>query len=328
MIKYIVISLATISEIEVIKESEKLHKIFLGVVTLECIYECYWDIFEDWGLLYGGSSGKKYRDQKDKWQYSYYVKRPSNLPLYFIIVGHIIDYTVRLLWIIDFTHGTEKIAETFWYKQLYLELEIFRRLIWIVIRMDNQQSTNAEGYAKVSNIPAVAEYDIKKSIEFAERKELNSINELNTVFNEYAGHDKVTAICEVYRQLKLSDLPQKLSNFENVMRIAHELSNNIIQSNNEQCIQNIPILELEKYKKEIKQHTQNIFQKTIAITANKTKFWKENIKPKRKQKKTIELKNSKKDQSMMLSPIYSQKDTIDCTDYMLDGIQTDFASAW
>ncbi|CAL6074329.1 EXS_family protein [Hexamita inflata] len=232
MIKYLISIVSSMLSLEKVKNSKKtddptLYWVFTGVKAVECVYKLYWDIFEDWGLLFGGSSGKKFRGDKSKWQYGWYVRRPCNMPLLAVVAAHLVDYTARVIWIVPYFEAVKKQTESYWYKCLTTEIEIFRRLVWMLIRMDNQQSTNAEGYATVKNIPDLIqekEQDEAKQKAQAEKEAsiLNSLSELQSIFNDQHGKDKVDQLCIAYKQLQ-ETLPQKLSNFENVMITARGL---------------------------------------------------------------------------------------------------------
>ncbi|CAL6007553.1 EXS_family protein [Hexamita inflata] len=232
MIKYLISIVSSMLSLEKVKNSKKtddptLYWVFTGVKAVECVYKLYWDIFEDWGLLFGGSSGKKFRGDKSKWQYGWYVRRPCNMPLLAVVAAHLVDYTARVIWIVPYFEAVKKQTESYWYKCLTTEIEIFRRLVWMLIRMDNQQSTNAEGYATVKNIPDLIqekEQDEAKQKAQAEKEAsvLNSMSELQSIFNDQHGKDKVDQLCIAYKQLQ-ETLPQKLSNFENVMITARGL---------------------------------------------------------------------------------------------------------
>ncbi|CAL6074335.1 EXS_family protein [Hexamita inflata] len=232
MIKYLISIVSSMLSLEKVKNSkgssdETLYWVFTGVKAVECVYKLYWDIFEDWGLLYGGSSGKKFRKDKSKWQYGWYVRRPCNMPLLAVVAAHLVDYTARVIWIVPYFEAVKKYTESYWYKCLTTEIEIFRRLVWMLIRMDNQQSTNAEGYATVDKIPnSIGEYERdatqKKAQAEKEASILNSMSELQSVFNDQHGKEKVNQLCEAYKKLQ-DTLPQKLQDFENVMIIARGL---------------------------------------------------------------------------------------------------------
>ncbi|CAL6007523.1 EXS_family protein [Hexamita inflata] len=232
MIKYLISIVSSMLSLDKVKNSkgssdETLYWVFTGVKAVECVYKLYWDIFEDWGLLYGGSSGKKFRKDKSKWQYGWYVRRPCNMPLLAVVAAHLVDYTARVIWIVPYFEALKKTTDSYWYKCLTTEIEIFRRLVWMLIRMDNQQSTNAEGYATVDKIPdTVQEYEreeAKKKVKSNEETNiLNSMSELQSVFNDTHGKEKVDQLCYAYKKLQ-EILPSKITNFSEVMITARGL---------------------------------------------------------------------------------------------------------
>ncbi|CAL6074319.1 EXS_family protein [Hexamita inflata] len=232
MIKYLISIVSSMLSLDKVKNSkgssdETLYWVFTGVKAVECVYKLYWDIFEDWGLLFGGSSGKKFREDKSKWQYGWYVRRPCNMPLLAVVAAHLVDYTARVIWIVPYFEAVKKQTESYWYKCLTTEIEIFRRLVWMLIRMDNQQSTNAEGYATVDKIPdTIDEYqrdEAKQKVKSNEETNiLNSMSELQSVFNDTHGKEKVDQLCNAYKKLQ-EILPSKITNFSEVMITARGL---------------------------------------------------------------------------------------------------------
>ena len=65
MIKYIISIPSSLNSVAAIKDNKVTYYIFTGFKAFECLYKMYWDICEDWGLFFGGYSGKKFRTKKN-----------------------------------------------------------------------------------------------------------------------------------------------------------------------------------------------------------------------------------------------------------------------
>ncbi|CAL6034717.1 EXS_family protein [Hexamita inflata] len=208
MIKYIISIVSSMNSVEKIKENETAYWFFTGVKALECVYKLYWDVFEDWGLILGGSSGKKYRSTKEQWTYGFYVMRPTHLHLATIILIHLYDYTARVIWIVPYFEYLKVYTSTFWYKCLTTEIEIIRRILWMLMRMDNQQSTNAEDYSKTKFIPVVID-DYERTKANDEQKQIESeqvldgLKDLQAIFNNTSGKAKILGVINSYRTIKM-----------------------------------------------------------------------------------------------------------------------------
>ncbi|CAL6099992.1 EXS_family protein [Hexamita inflata] len=176
MIKYIISLIPSLNIIKVIKQNQTAHNILLGFKSIECIYKLYWDTFEDWGLFTGGSSAKKFKNIQNKWTYGKYVRRPTQLSLLPILLIQCYDYFARTIWIFGNIPQFQYFTKNYWYRVVLQIIEVIRRLLWMVLRMDNQQCTNVEAYAATSYIPlAFNEYDKQNYSRMHQQKEETTI---------------------------------------------------------------------------------------------------------------------------------------------------------
>ena len=94
--------------------------VFKGIAT---IYTLYWDTCEDWGLLFGGISVKKFKENKGKWAHKRLCPRPSNIAIFPLLLSLLIELICRLYWIIGYIPQVT-FAKSFWYDSLTAELDV------------------------------------------------------------------------------------------------------------------------------------------------------------------------------------------------------------
>ncbi|CAL6023968.1 EXS_family protein [Hexamita inflata] len=140
--------------------------------ALQTCIGLYWTVCEDWTLFYGGYSGGKYRHDKKNWTYGCQVRRPTHLKLWLILAINLYDYIAKCIWIVPYFKETAPDTSTFWYKLLMSVIEMVRFFLWMLMRMDNQQATNAEDYSKTKFIPVVIDsYERSKANQEQQQKE-------------------------------------------------------------------------------------------------------------------------------------------------------------
>ncbi|CAL6034719.1 EXS_family protein [Hexamita inflata] len=195
----------------------------LRLLDADCPQTCiglYWTVCEDWTLFYGGYSGGKYRHDKKNWTYGCYVRRPTHLKLWVILAINLYDYIAKCIWIIPYFKSTALYVSTYWYKTLMSEIEMVRFFLWMLMRMDNQQFTNAEDYSKTKFIPVVIdEYEREKASDEMTKKEseqvLEGLKDLQAIFNNNSGKAKILAVIKSYSAIKLkSNINTDLSQFK------------------------------------------------------------------------------------------------------------------
>ncbi|CAL6034721.1 EXS_family protein [Hexamita inflata] len=223
MIQFTLNIFNTMNQIAKIKNVKTTYWTFVGFKTVDSIYKLYWDVFEDWGLVTGGSSGIKFRYKPQEWAYGRYVRRPTLLPLWQIILYHIIDYFSVTIWIVTCFSSLKHITTQFWFTCFSQEMPLVRRIVWMIIRMDNQQQTNVESYVSTNYIPQPLDDFDRQNYQRLEQKKkdqeiLDQLAELQLVFNNDKGKDHIIEITNQFQITKNKlvnlDIDNVLSNLK------------------------------------------------------------------------------------------------------------------
>jgi len=111
-------------------------RIFIGA-----IYTCYnlfWDIYLDWGC------GRK----NDK---HFFLREKLTYPQALYYISIIYDIIVRTTWTWNFIPIKSSLHE--WRNILTCTLEVIRRALWVLIRVENENLSNPENYRTILAIP-------------------------------------------------------------------------------------------------------------------------------------------------------------------------------
>ena len=111
-------------------------RIFLGAAST--IYSLFWDIYLDWGC---GRRNNKHIFLREKLTY-------PQIAYYLAIIYDII---VRTTWTWNFIHIRSSLNE--WKNLLTCTLEVIRRAVWVLIRVENENLSNPENYRTILAIP-------------------------------------------------------------------------------------------------------------------------------------------------------------------------------
>ena len=111
-------------------------RIFLGVAST--IYSLFWDIYLDWGC---GRRNNKHIFLREKLTFPQIV--------YYLAI--IYDVIVRTTWTWNFIHIRSTLSE--WKNLLTCTLEVIRRAVWVLIRVENENLSNPENYRTILAIP-------------------------------------------------------------------------------------------------------------------------------------------------------------------------------
>ena len=117
MIMYIIALLASPIMLKEVKEHESAFIFVIVLKSISTLYFIYWDICEDWGLLWGGISVKKFKDKSERWAHGGFCKRPSNLKLFPLLCAILFDIIARGYWILIDIESLE-LEESFWFNCL------------------------------------------------------------------------------------------------------------------------------------------------------------------------------------------------------------------
>ena len=111
-------------------------RIFLA--SISTCYNIFWDIYLDWGL---GRFNSKNFFLRDKLAY----------PRVFYYLAICYDLITSTMWTWNFIHIKNSLTE--WKNLLTCTLEIIKRFIWVLIRIENEILSNPEGYRSILAIP-------------------------------------------------------------------------------------------------------------------------------------------------------------------------------
>ena len=111
-------------------------RIFIGAAST--IYNLFWDIYLDWGC---GRRNDKYLFLREALTYPQIV--------YYLAI--IYDIIVRTTWTWNFIHIRSSLNE--WKNLLTCTLEVIRRAVWVLIRVENENLSNPENYRTILAIP-------------------------------------------------------------------------------------------------------------------------------------------------------------------------------
>jgi hypothetical protein len=129
-------------------------RVIVGFRVIELLYKLFWDYIEDWALFYGGMGALEFKNKREKWQNKLICRRPSQFCTTTLVVAIIFNFCARSQWIFN-EFSTMPCIQSFWYKTAMIFLEITRRCLWNILRVDNQQATNCEEYALTRVIPVL-----------------------------------------------------------------------------------------------------------------------------------------------------------------------------
>ena len=119
------------------KNSLRLYfRIFIGAAST--IYNLFWDIYLDWGC---GRKNDIYPFLREKLTYHPVV--------YYLAIFY--DIIVRTTWTWNFIHIKDSLNE--WKNILTCTLEVIRRAVWVLIRVENENLSNPENYRTILAIP-------------------------------------------------------------------------------------------------------------------------------------------------------------------------------
>jgi hypothetical protein len=116
---------------------------WLIFITIGSHYKFIWDVYVDWGLFRSIHKHPFLRRNLIFHPFWYYISMVYNLIIRFIWIP---------LLVINITVQPNEIAG-FWMSLLVAALEIFRRFLWNVFRLENEHLTNCEHFRVVREIP-------------------------------------------------------------------------------------------------------------------------------------------------------------------------------
>ena len=111
-------------------------RIFIGAAST--LYSLFWDIYLDWGC---GRKNEQNLFLREKLTYPKII--------YYLAIAY--DIIVRTTWTWNFIEIRHSLSE--WKNLLTCTLEVIRRAIWVLIRVENENLSNPENYRTILAIP-------------------------------------------------------------------------------------------------------------------------------------------------------------------------------
>ena len=111
-------------------------RIFIGAIST--CYNLFWDIYLDWGC---GRKNNNY----------FFLREKLTFPQIVYYIAIFYDIIVRTTWTWNFIHIKDSLNE--WKNLLICTLEIIRRALWALIRVENENLSNPENYRTILAIP-------------------------------------------------------------------------------------------------------------------------------------------------------------------------------
>lgn len=121
--------------------------------SIATIYRYVWDVYIDWGLWRGGRN--------------HFLRKELIFKKRWYFVAMILNIVLRLTWVILLVVNIMISANTtvkFWITIFFGGLELFRRFIWNVFRVENEHLNNCENYRVVRDVPLPFEEVSEKQI--------------------------------------------------------------------------------------------------------------------------------------------------------------------
>lgn len=154
MIKYLVSIPGCFTEASALIAIPGIKYTLYTIRCIEILYKIYWDTVEDWALFSGGSGAmlfKKTHTEKKIYK-GRILRRPSLFSVPTLYFCFLLNIVIRIYLPITF-FISHPFLKDFWIASIAGILEVFRRNIWNILRLDNQQATNCEGYVISRFIP-------------------------------------------------------------------------------------------------------------------------------------------------------------------------------
>lgn len=154
MIKYLISLPGCFASVSALINILGIRYTLYSIRCIETIYKIYWDTVEDWALFSGGSGAILFKQtHSDKKIYrGKILRRPSLFSVPTLYFCFLLNIAIRIYLPISLFISHPSL-QNFWIASIAGLLEVFRRNVWNIFRLDNQQATNCEGYVISRFIP-------------------------------------------------------------------------------------------------------------------------------------------------------------------------------
>ena len=126
------------------KDNQTFLILYIIIAVIVNLYQLFWDVYVDWGL---GRINSK----------NFFLRDTIVYPKAFYYICIILDALIRYSWVNSFIKlNKEKYDE--WINLFLAIIEIYRRIQWCIIRIENENTTNPEKYRAILTIPELPEF--------------------------------------------------------------------------------------------------------------------------------------------------------------------------
>ena len=126
------------------KDNKTFLILYIIIAFIVNLYQLFWDVYVDWGL---GRINSK----------NFFLRDTIVYPKEFYYICIILDALIRYSWICSFIHLNKKKYDE-WVNLFMAIIEIYRRIQWCIIRIENENTTNPEKYRAILTIPEIPEF--------------------------------------------------------------------------------------------------------------------------------------------------------------------------
>ena len=126
------------------KDNDTFLTLYIMFGIIVNLYQLFWDVYVDWGL---GRINSK----------NFFLRDNLVYPKQFYYTAIFLDAVIRYSWTWGFIHlNKNKFDE---WRNLFMSfIEIYRRIQWCIIRIENENTTNPEKYRSILTIPELPEF--------------------------------------------------------------------------------------------------------------------------------------------------------------------------
>ncbi|KAH0577768.1 EXS family protein [Spironucleus salmonicida] len=172
LMKYLISIPSNLIVIEIISSNKPAYWIIICIKLFETIFKLYWDIFEDFSCFSGGTGGRAFKQSPEKWKNKIILRRPSSFQVYQVVLILLFDIITRFTWVIPVFYDSPDTSHV-WYGIWVQSVEIIRRFIWGLLRLDNQQATNCEDLLATRYVPVLLSMNERMEMKVAAQFQQN-----------------------------------------------------------------------------------------------------------------------------------------------------------
>ena len=123
--------------------------VWLSVNIVSTLYKCFWDIVMDWSLI------MYWDDKESRYRFCKTLLRPELLfrPIWYYVAA-VLNCMMRFMWLVSYLLRTYvHLRSVDWLIFTVVIVEILRRIVWNIFRLENEHLTNCEHYRLIREVP-------------------------------------------------------------------------------------------------------------------------------------------------------------------------------